>query len=292
MRLRLSPLAADGLLLLAALLWGSGFIAQRIGSAHLGPLSFSGLRFSTAALVLVPFVIGRRFDRTLLVAGGITGAMMAVAAMLQQWGVGATTAGNAGFITSLYVVFVPLLGLFVRHRVRRMVWVAVALSVVGLWFLSVDSEFHFHAGDPIVLASALGWAVHLLAVDRYSNQVNPLGYAFLQFAITGAVATALGLVVEQPSFEAIDAAKWPILYGGVFPVCAGFTLQMVAQRTAPPTHASILLSLEAVFAMLFGVLFLSEAVSGRQATGATLMFAGVIAAQVKPKDRGEARNRP
>jgi drug/metabolite transporter (DMT)-like permease len=282
-RVRLPPLAADGLLFLAALLWGTGFIAQRIGSAHLGPLTFSGLRFSMAALVLLPFVVRQRFDRPLLVAGGITGALMAAAAMLQQWGVGATTAGNAGFITSLYVVFVPLLGLFVRHRVRKQVWLAVALSVVGLWFLSVDSEFRIHAGDPIVLASALGWALHLLAVDRYSNNVHPLGYAFLQFAITGLVATGLGMALERPGLEAVAAAKWPILYGGVFPVCAGFTLQMLAQRTAPPTHASILLSLEAVFAMLFGVLFLSEVVSGRQLTGASLMFAGVIAAQLKPR---------
>ncbi|MDZ4830663.1 MAG: DMT family transporter [Phycisphaerae bacterium] len=281
----LSPLTADVLLLLAALIWGLGFVAQRLGAQHLDPLTFTGLRFTLGAIVLLPWVLPSisrgGFNRAHLVAGGVTGIVMAVAASFQQWGLAHTSAGNGAFITALYVVLVPLLGLLAGHRVRRVVWLAVALALVGLWFLSITHDFALERGDPIVLVCALGWAIHVVVVAKWSPSLNPIRYAFLQFAITGVSTLALGLMFGRPTLASIDAAKWAVLFGGVFPVGVAFTLQMIAQRTAPPTHTAIILSLESVFGMLAGAIFLSEVVTERKLLGASLMFAGMLLAQIR-----------
>ncbi|MFO0827635.1 MAG: DMT family transporter [Phycisphaerales bacterium] len=285
MKRQLSPLAADGLLLVAAIIWGSGFIAQRLAAESLDPLTFTGLRFGLGALVLLPWVLRRRFDRAHLIYGGITGLIMTLGATFQQWGIEDTTAGNAAFITALYIVIVPILGRFSGHHIRRTVWLAVGLSVVGLWFLSFDGDFAFQRGDPIVLLCAIAWAWHLIVVGRWSPKLDPIVYAFLQFAITGSVALALGVALARPSFEQIAATKWAVLYGGTLPVAVAFSFQVVAQRTAPPTHTAIILSLESVFGMIFGVLLLSEQLTERKLLGAALMFAGMLLAQVRLSGR-------
>lgn len=280
---RLTPLRADLLLLFAAVIWGSGFIAQRLATQHLGPLSFTGLRFSLGAVALLPFVVHRRageWDRTLLRAGALLGAVMAFGAVFQQWGLATTTAGNGGFITSLYVVIAPFLALAFGERIRRPIWLGVALVLPGLWLLSVDEDSHIRSGDPLVLVGAVGWAFHILLVGRFNGRVDPLRFAFLQFAITGVVALLLGVVVEKPTLEHISAAKWPIVYGGLLPVAVAFSIQMMAQRAAHTAHAAILLSLEAVFALAFGWWLLDETASARQLAGAALMSAGMLAAQL------------
>ncbi|MDZ4755409.1 MAG: DMT family transporter [Phycisphaerae bacterium] len=281
-RLRLTPLAADGLMLLAAFIWGVGFILQKYGSELLGAFTFTGLRFLLAALLLVPFLFRGRFTSKELTRGAICGAVMAVAAVFQQWGIKTTTVGNAGFITSMYVVIAPFIALAFGQQIRRSIWMGLALVLPGLWFLSIDSEFAVQSGDPKILACAVAWAVHILLVGRWTRDVDALRFAFLQFAITGVTATALGFTIDGPTRAQIDAAKWLIILAGIFPTCVAFTLQMIAQRTAPATHAAILLSLEAVFAMLAGVLLLSEDVTSRKLTGAALMLAGMIVAQLRP----------
>jgi drug/metabolite transporter (DMT)-like permease len=281
---RLTPLGADGLMLLAALIWGLGFIAQILGSKHLGPLSFTGLRFGLAALLLTPFVLlGRRggWSRHDFVGGLVAGSVMALAAILQQWGMGDTTAANGGFITSTYVVIAPFFALILGHRVRWPVWLGVALVLPGLWFLSITDGYHYRGGDPFVLACAFAWAAHILLVGHWAPKVDALRFTFLQFAVTGAVGTVLGFSIERPTAEAIAHAAGALIFAAVFPTVIAFGLQTVAQRVAPPAHSAILLSFEAVFALVAGVLLLGETATQRQALGATLMFVGMLMAQVR-----------
>ncbi len=273
------------MMLLCALIWGVGFVAQILGAEHLGPLIFTGLRFGIGAVMLAPFVLRTRFTREELRGGVIAGLVMAVAAVFQQWGMGATTAANGGFITSLYVVIAPLLALSFGQRVRWPVWIGVGLALPGLWLLSIQEDFAFHRGDPLVLVCAFGWAAHILIVDRWTNHVNPVRYAFLQFLITAVLAMTLGAIIERPTSEAVMEAKWALLYAGIFPVGIAFTLQMFAQRTAPATHAAIILSLEAVFAMLAGLLFLHEDLTSRKLIGAGLMLAGLLVAQLRARQK-------
>jgi drug/metabolite transporter (DMT)-like permease len=275
-------------MLISAFLWGIAFIAQKLGAVHLGPFCFTGFRFAIGALVVAPLALRARFSRVELVAGGVTGAVMAISGVLQQWGLEGTTAGNGGFITSLYVVIAPFFARLLGQPIRWTIWLGIAIVLPGLWFLSVQEGFALRWGDPLVFLAAIGWAVQILLVSRYSRSVHPLRYAFLQFAIVGLSASAIGVVVEQPTLAAILAAGGPLLFGGIFAVAIAFSLQMIAQRTAPPAHAAIIMSLEAVFALAAGMVWLGEAASARNLLGAGLMLVGVIVAQIQPKPRSSA----
>ena len=277
----LTPLSADLLMLLAALIWGLGFIAQVLGARHLGPFMFCGLRFALAALILAPLVARHPPSRFEWKAGLIAGSVMALGAILQQWGMGATTAANGGFITSTYVIIAPFLAVLLGQKVRWPVWCGVALVLPGLWFLSIDGDFSFHAGDPFILACAFAWAVHILLMGRFAERVNALNFTTVQFAVTGVAGLAVGIPLEEPTLEAMGAAAWAIGFAALFPTVIAFTLQVVAQRVAPPAHSAILLSLEAVFAMIGGVLFLGDHVGARKLLGAGLMLAGMLLAQVR-----------
>ena len=216
---------------------------------------------------------------------------MAIAATLQQAGVEATTAGHASFITSLYVLFTPLLALAVGRRVGGEIWVACGLALVGLWLLSVvpDTEgFTVNPGDPLVLGCALMWSIQILVVARAATVLEPLRFTFLQFAVTGVLSLAIALAIESPTLEQAGAAWGALFYGSVFSVGLAFVIQMVAQRVAPPTHAAIIMSLESVFGMAAGVWLLSEAIDGRKILGAALMFAALLVAQVRPPWRPKA----
>lgn len=276
---RLTPLTADSLMLLAALIWGLGFIAQILGARHLGPLTFTGLRFGLGALLIVPFAFRVRPGRNEIVGGCVGGVVLALAAILQQWGMGSTTAGNGGFITSTYVVIAPFLAILLGHRVRWPVWAGLAILLPGLWFLSIDGDFSMQPGDRWIAACAFGWAVHIHIVGHWAERVNALQFTCIQFAITGVVGTALGLAVERPTLAAVEGALGALLFAAVFPTVIAFGIQTVAQRVAPAAHSAILLSFEAVFAMLAGIAFLGEEATGRKVLGASLMFAGMIVAQ-------------
>jgi drug/metabolite transporter (DMT)-like permease len=288
--MRLTTFRADLFLLAAAVIWGSGFVAQRLGSEHLGAFAFTGLRFTLGTLLLLPLLafapwpthVDRATSRRATLRGGIlAGCAMLLAANAQQHGLGATTASNGAFITSLYVVFVPFIAIAVtRHRLGWRVWSGVALAIAGLGLLGVNRDFHINAGDPWILLCAVLWAFHVVIVGVYSKDAEPIRLSLIQLGMTGLGALAIALARGDIATEQVVLAKWALVYGAVLPVAVAFTLQVVAQRKAPPTHTALILSLESVFGMLCGIAFLDERPTGQQYAGAVLMLAGVVVSQL------------
>lgn len=302
---------ADLLLLFVAVIWGGGFVAQRLGMEHVRPLTYNAARFALGAAVLVPFIVAQRrrpgdvqsrhvrdpaqgagspqAGAVRLTRGGaLAGIVLFMAATLQQFGIEETTAGKAGFITGLYVLFVPVLGLLVGERTRGATWVGAVIAAVGLYLLSVTNEFTIGRGDLLVLACAVGWAVHVLVIARLSPRTDPLRLACVQFAWTAVLSFLGALLTEHVTAAQLRAATGAILYGGVCSVGIAYTLQVVGQRYAPPAHAAILLSGEAVFAALGGWWLLEERLNERELSGCALMLAGILASQVGLRNRRQA----
>jgi drug/metabolite transporter (DMT)-like permease len=286
---------ANILLLLTALIWGSAFVAQRVGMDHMGPLLFNGARFALGSLALIPLILRMRAGLspdtellprpTIIRHGIILGCALFLGSWLQQFGLCYTTAGNAGFITGLYVVFVPLIGLFLKQRYGMGTWIGSAMAVSGMYLLSVTEGFSISKGDFLVLVSALFWAVHVLLIGRFSDgirAVDAVRISAVQFGACAAISLAAALVFEPVSLTALKNGMAPILYGGLMSVGIAYTLQVVAQRDASPAPAAIILSMEAVFAALAGWLFLEEIMTVRAIMGCGLMLGGMILAQVKP----------
>jgi drug/metabolite transporter (DMT)-like permease len=276
-------------LLLTAAIWGFAFVAQRLGNAYMGPFTFNAIRFSLGAVALVPLLLWQRkkgVDRPQVPLRKLVWPMLAIGvilfagASLQQVGLLGTTAGKAGFITGLYVILVPLLALTWGRRTHAAHWIGAVLAVVGLYLLSVKSGFSISPYDLIVLVGAFVWAGHVHLIDRYAGQVGPVRLAMVQFAITGLLSGIVALLFEDVSVSAIAAGIWPILYGAFLSVGLAYTLQIVAQRTADPAHAAIILSLEGAFAALGGWLVLQETLSARGLLGCALMLAGTLVSQV------------
>lgn len=291
----ISPrLGANLLLLLTAVIWGFAFVAQRSGMEHLGPFAFNGARFLIGGLVLIPLMLRsngqRRAEidgrRSVLWGGTLAGALLFAAATLQQEGIAFTTAGKAGFITSLYVVLVPILGLALGHRPSAAVWVGAALSAAGLYFLTIQGNVRMAPGDLLVLVGAFLWAIHVLLIGRLSPGTDPVRLAFVQFMACAALSILAALLLETTAVVDLRAALAPILYAGVMSVGVGYTLQVVAQRHARPADAAIILSLEAVFAVVGGWLLLGEALTSRALFGCALMLAGILISQLmgRPED--------
>lgn len=289
-------MTADLLLLLTAAIWGFAFVAQRLGNLYMGPFTFNAIRFSLGALALVPLLIWQRrkgVDRPTVPLRKLawpilaTGLLLFAGASLQQVGLLGTTAGKAGFITGLYVVLVPLLALTWGRRTHLAHWIGALLAVVGLYLLSVTSGFSISPYDLIVLAGAFVWAGHVHMIDRYADQVGPVRLAIAQFAITGLLSGLVALVFETVTWSSITAGIGPILFGAFLSVGLAYTLQIVAQRTADPTHAAIILSLEGAFAALGGWLVLHEFLSLRGLLGCGLMLAGTLVSQFARKPRQE-----
>ena len=289
-------MTADLLLLLTAAIWGFAFVAQRLGNLYMGPFTFNAIRFSLGALALVPLLFLQRrkgIDRPALPLRKLalpmlaTGLVLFAGATLQQVGLLGTTAGKAGFITGLYVVLVPLLALTWGRRTHLAHWIGALLAVVGLYLLSVTSGFSISPYDLIVLAGAFIWAGHVHLIDRYADQVGPVRLAIVQFAITGLLSGVIALFFETVTWADITAGIGPILFGAFLSVGLAYTLQIVAQRTADPTHAAIILSLEGAFAALGGWLVLQEMLNLRGLLGCGLMLAGTLVSQFAGKPRQE-----
>jgi len=285
---------ADSLLLLAAVIWGSAFVAQRVGMSHVGPLTFNGIRFALGAMVLLPLI--RRRDPEPEVAGGpaqhrmvwptvgggaLAGLVLFVAATLQQVGLVYTTAGKAGFITGLYVIIVPLLGLLWGHRPGWGGWLGACLATIGLYLLSVTGTFTFAPGDLWELFGALFWAIHVLLLSWLSPRMDGIRLACAQYVVCSLLSLIVAGFTEAITRDGLHGALIPILYGGILSVGVAYTLQVVAQRDALPTHAAIILSLEAVFAALAGWLILNEMLSLRGLIGCILMFSGMLTALLR-----------
>ncbi|WP_425287669.1 DMT family transporter [Pseudomonas indica] len=289
--MRNPALRADLLMLLTAMIWGSAFVAQRLGMEAIGPFLYSGLRFALGALVLVPLLLLARrgsggrlaFSRPLLWNGMLLGVVLAIGINLQQVGLLFTSVTNSGFITGLYVIMVPLLGLLIGQRTGLGTWLGACLAVVGMALLSIGEGFSVASGDWLQLAGALVWGVHVLLVSALASRHDPISLAFLQFLTCSLLSLPLALVFESFDLTAIGQAMPAILYGGILAVGVGFTLQVVAQKHAIASHAAIILSLEAVFAALAGALILGESLPLKGYVGCALMFAGMLLAQLWPK---------
>jgi len=290
--MRPTTFRSDSLLLLTSLIWGLAFVAQRVGMDHVGPFIFNGIRFALGAMVILPFIIFSKnkpstVNRQLstnkyLISGGIIlGLTVFGGATLQQYGLVYTTAGNAGFITGLYVVFVPILGLFRKQFPHVTVWIAALLAVIGLYFLSVTENFSMGLGDSLVLIGALFWAAHVVIIGIMSPKVNALKLALIQYIVCSVLSLIVAFSIETNTLEGVMNATIPILYGGVLSVGIAYTLQVIAQKKAPPAHAAIILSLEAVFAAIGGWIILGEQLGSRGILGCGLMLLGMLVAQYR-----------
>jgi len=279
-------------MLITAMIWGTAFVAQRIGMDNIGPFLFTGLRFALGALALLPLVIyqGRtaarheRFLQRGLILGGLSmGLALTLGINLQQVGLLFTSVTNSGFITGLYVIVVPLLGLAIGHKTGLGTWLGAFLAVAGMALLSIGEDFTVASGDWIQLAGAFVWGVHVLLVSFFVSRHDAIRLAFLQFATCAVVSLLLALIFEDINPASIWLAGPALIYGGLFAVAVGYTLQVVAQKHAIASHAAIILSLEAVFAAIAGALFLEESLTLRGYMGCVLMFIGMLAAQLWPR---------
>lgn len=285
-------LRADLLMLLTALIWGTGFVAQTAGMDHIGPYLFSGLRFALGSLCLIPLILRNAktarvpeplLNRGMLRAGIIMGLALALGINLQQVGLLFTSVTNSGFITGLYVIVVPLLGLLLGHKTGLGTWLGCLLAVVGMCLLSIGDNFHVASGDWLQLIGAFVWGAHVVLVSLFASRHDPIRLAFLQFATCSVVSLLLAVLFEPIALNAIIDAGPALLYGGIVAVGVGYTLQVVAQKHAIASHAAIILSLEAVFAAIAGAWILGEALQLRGYIGCGLMLAGMLLAQLWPK---------
>ena len=297
---------ANLLLALTALIWGAAFVAQDVAADSLGAFTFNGLRMALAALALLPVVAaadrkarragtaavegaGVRFrdmtraqKRTLVTGGICCGVMLGLGSTFQQLGITmGTGAGKAGFITAMYIVLVPLLGMLWGKRVRWLVWAAVALSVAGLYLLCITEGFSISPGDGLLMLCALCFAGHILVVDHFSGRTDCLKMSCIQFATTAVLCLCIAALTETFDAAAIARCIVPLLYAGVMSGAMGYTLQIVAQKDTDPTVASLIMSLESVFAVLAGWVLLGDALTLRETLGCVCMMGGIVLAQLK-----------
>lgn len=294
--MNLKTFKADSLLLLTAAIWGFAFVAQRAGLEYVGPFTYNGVRFALGGLSLMPLLTLKVNKRqvpgwkgwNILYFGALAGVALFLGSSFQQVGLQYTTAGKAGFITGLYVIIVPMLGLIWGDKAGKGVWIGAVLAVAGMYFLSVERNFSVNAGDLLVLVCALFFAIHVLIIGWLSPKFNSVRLSIIQFFTTSLLSLIVALIYEEILLADIIDAAIPIVYGGVFSAGVAYTLQVVAQKDAPSAHAAIILSLESVFAVLGGWMLLSEDVTLRILVGCGLMLGGMLSAQVQRHKEGKA----
>jgi drug/metabolite transporter (DMT)-like permease len=280
------------LLIITAMIWGFAFVAQRSGMEYVGPFTFNSIRFSLGALSLLPILILNqrksfnkknlidiRTNRFLLKGGIIAGIILFFGASFQQGGMVFTEAGKAGFITGLYIVLVPVIGLAFKQRTSGGTWLGAIVAFAGLYLLSVKPNLTMELGDLLVLISAIFWSLHVLTIGRFSPRTDPIQLAFFQFLLCAILSLFTALFKEVITLSSILYAAVPILYAGLVSVGIAYTLQVVAQRDAHPSHAAIIMSLESVFAVIGGWLILNESISLTGLAGCALMLTGMILSQ-------------
>lgn len=300
-----TTLKYSALLLLTAFIWGAAFVAQSVGMDYVGPFSFNALRCMIGSLVLLPVIYftGKKnpqkktqeqksTDRRALVkAGGLCGCILFVATSAQQFGIQYTTVGKAGFITALYIVIVPILGLFLNKKVSAAAWTGVALALAGLYLLCAGENFNLNKGDMLVMICAFFFSIHILVIDHYSSFVDGVKMSCVQFFVCGLLCAVCMFIFEKPSIASALSCWLPILYAGVLSCGVAYTLQIVAQKYIQPTVAALILSLESVFAVLCGWALLKEVLATRELIGCLLIFAAVVLAQLPDKENKKAVER-
>ena len=305
------------MLMLTAFIWGSSFVAQKSGMDLIGPLAFNGIRTLIGGIVLIPAIMflknwkvkkalqagetaaevseeDRKKENRLLIIGGICcGIALLVASNLQQIGIFYTTAGKAGCITALYVVLVPICGLFIGKKVRPVIWLCVLASAVGLYLLCMPAEGgfgHINKGDLLIMLCALCFTGHILVIDYFSPKVDGIKLSCIQFFVAGILSIILmfpldpALGFDLPSFSTLIDSWLPVLYAGVLSCGVAYTLQIVAQADTDPTVASMILCLESVFAVIAGMIILGESMSLREIAGCLIMFAAIVVSQLPAKE--------
>jgi len=291
--MELKTLKSDFVLLLVALIWGFAFVAQRMGMDHVGPFTYNGIRFALGGLSLFPFLLvtlKKRKNRVttfdepdskeVLRGGILAGLILFAGSSLQQVGLVYTTAGKAGFITGLYVIFVPVFGLLWRQRAGTGTWIGAVMAAMGLYLLSVNEQMTISFGDVLELVGAVFFALHVIVIGRLTMRIDTVRLSFIQCMICSGLSMAVAVAMESITLSGIRMAAVPIFYGGVFSVGIAYSLQIYGQKGSPPAHAAILFSLESVIAALGGWLILNEVLSGRSLSGCVLMMAGMLISQL------------
>lgn len=286
-------LKANGLLLLTAAIWGFAFVAQRVGIEYLGSFTFNGIRFALGSFSLIPLILffnnKRKKEKTeeghdfksALPAGIMIGFILFFAASLQQVGLEYTSVGKAAFITGFYIILVPICGIFLKHKVSTSTWVGTILALLGLYFISVNENFSISYGDLLEILGALFWTAHILCIDYFSKKVDVIKLSFIQFLTCSVLSLAVAFTYESITLSGLYGALGPLLYGGVCSVGIAYTLQVVGQKHAKPSHAAIIFSLEAVFASLGGLIILKEDLGVRGYIGCSFMLLGMLLSQIQ-----------
>ena len=291
------------LLLLTAFIWGNAFVAQSDGMNYVGALTFMSSRFFLGGIVLIPFIVIKRANRkdvsakpfsaelkSALFCGICCGTLLGIASAFQQYGLLYTTVSKAGFITTLYVIFVPLFSIFLKKKVGLSIWISVVLATVGLYMLCVTETAALSFGDILVFISSIFYALQIMAIDKYAKSSDSMLVSAIQFLTIGFLTLVPALVIEQPTFSALKDALLPIAYAGILSSGVAYTLQVFAQKFADPAVAAITMSFESVFAVLAAAVLLNERLSLKEIIGCVIMFAAIILAQLpkeifKPKRR-------
>ncbi len=296
-------LSGAPMLLLTAMIWGGAFVAQSMSTDFVGPFTFNTARYTIGAVVLLPiiFLTDRRNpgrpeelgwrNPKLWIAGVLCGFLIAIAAAFQQAGIQYTTVGKAGFITTLYVILVPIFSIFLKKKPSPLIWLCVLLAVCGLYLLCMSETASINFGDLLVLCSGLGFAIQILVVDHYVLHMDGVKLSFLQFFFSAVFSLLPALFFESPTTAGLLGAWKPLFYTGVLSCGIGYTFQILGQQRTDPTVASILMCMESVFSVLFGWLILHQALSPRELFGCALMFVAVLLAQLpSPKQKAAAAN--
>ncbi len=288
------------LLLITAMIWGSAFVAQSKGMDYIGPFTYNALRNVIGTLALLPVVLflsrGKQEDeaqakernRHTLRGGFFCGLVLFLASSFQQYGMVYTTAGKAGFITALYIIIVPLLGLFIGRKVPKIIWGCVVLAITGFWLLCIKEGFRLELGDLLVLICAFFYSLHIMTIDHFIPHADGVKMSCVQFVVAAIISILPMLLFETPTLSAIWEAKWTILYAGVLSSGVAYTLQIVAQKDTDPTVATLIMSLESVFAMLSGWILLGERLLPKELLGCVLVFIAVILAQIPLPSKKES----
>ena len=280
------------MLFIATLIWGTSLVAQSMGMAHIGPFTFNAIRFAIGAFFLLPFISMKAFysrGKTLtetknrassLRYGILCGFVLFSAASFQQIGISYTTVGKAGFITALYIVIVPILGLFLGKQIRWYIWFCIITATAGMYFLCMNEKISLGLGDTLVLVCAFSTAIHILLIDRFSPYVDGVKLSCVQFCTCSILSFISAIIFEQISWNAVSLAKFPILYTGILSCGVAYTLQTLGQKHVSPVVAALILSMESVFSVLAGWIALGELLSPKEIFGCLLMFTAIIAAQL------------
>lgn len=294
------------LLFLTALIWGVAFVAQSVAMDYIGPYTFNAVRFLLGGIVLVPCVFlfgqkkktvkdedpskGTAVDRPgdMITGGLLCGIMLFLSTTLQQVGIQYTTVAKAGFITALYIILVPILGIFLKKRVSFQIWISVVIAIIGLYLLCMKGSFHLGQGDFLMLVCSLCFALHILVIDHFTDKVSGVKLSCIQFFVCGLLSCILMFLFEKPAVSDILSAWLPIVYAGVFSSGVAYTLQIIGQKGTDPTIASLILSLESVVSVLAGWIILGQSLTPREILGCLLMFGAIILAQVAPVQKASS----